>query len=323
MGCRTTLIATVLAAFLTGSWASAQDEVPFGPLGVEAHSLFQTPGMGFVPDMPLQLKEDEVVIRTSIASSNVYNATDRYLVDLEYERFRFDFWYGLSNKVSFGISIPVERVSGGYLDGLINGFHKWARIPSKSKGGPQNSLGVSIDGKQYDIDRSTTLGDITLSTNYEISKFFCDDYIVGWYAGLHVKLPTAHSQLYDSFGPGVGVSTNFLIQCDSWSFDAGASIAYVGDFDILGVRTTPYQEQVFITLEKHLCGIFSIVGQTLMQSGTARSLSQYSKWSYELDLGFKVAIANRTIMQFGMFENVANFGNSADFGVFVGFEHRY
>lgn len=299
------------------------DDMPFGPLGVEAHSLFQTPGVGFTPDMPLELKADEVSIRTSFSMFNVYNTQGRYTVDLEYERFKFDLWYGVTDKLSFGLSVPVERVSGGHLDTLIQGFHKWAGLPEGNRG-PKDKLNVSIDGKTYNVDPETTFGDIMLSSNLEITKFLCDDVTLGWYAGLHVKLPTTHTDLYCSHGTGVGLSMNFMARCGDWFFDAGVSVAYLGEYYILDtMKTTPYQELVFVTLERHLCGWASIVGQVLMTSGSAKGLDQYSKWSYELDLGFKIAIAERTTMNFGAFENMANFSNSADFGVFFGFECRH
>lgn len=299
------------------------DDFQFGPLDQRAHALFQMGTSSFVPDMPTNLKQNEFYIHASMRSINVLNVMDNptYAVDVEFERFSLNTWYAMTDKLAIGVELPFETISGGFQDDLIAGFHQTFGLGLGAREQfPRNGLGVSVSGKPTEIHSSSGLSDIVLRGSYKILEV--DG--LGWSIGCQLKLPTAaKNDLYDSDGVGVGVTTNVFYQTDDWYFNAGLSFAKVGNETIIGYKLKPYSESCFLMVEYRILDWLSVVMQSILQSGSVDNFGEYSKWSYELDGGFKIQLDKHIMLDVGVFENIITYSNSADFGMFTGITFKY
>ena len=314
------MISLLLAALM----ALQADDFPFGPLDQRAHGLFQLSTTGFVPDAPTNLKEDELQIHMSLSSINVLNFSDksRYMIDMEFERISLNMWYGVTDRFHVGTHIPFETVTGGIEDAFIAEFHKTFGLSLGSRDKTRrNRVGVIIDGQPIDIQPTSGMSDIMLYADYQILK---PGEFPGWSVGLQVKLPTANPRwLYDDHGLGVGLATNVFYQVNDWYFNVGVSVATPGHEIIFGQKARPFVETLFMTVEYRVLDWMSIVGQGILQSGSTRSFDEYSKWSLEIDGGFKFIIGDRVTWDLGFFENAVKYENSADFGLFTGLTVKY
>lgn len=306
--------------------AQEPDEFWYGPLGARAHAVYQLGGVGFVPDAPTSLKDDTFETHITFSSINIFNNTvkhnDGYLMDMEFERLNVDMWYGVSDRFQVGIMASVDIVNGGVLDDFIIGFHRTFGI---NQGGRteyrRDATEIIIQGKHVDVKPAAMFGDMMLVANY---KVFDDPDYPQLMVGTQIKLPTATANiLYDSHGPGVGLSANLFYQIDGWYANIGASGALVGDCRVLGDRVRPYQLSLFAMVEKQLFDDVSMVAQIIGQSGLAKSLGQYSIWSWETDVGFKFHVSKRTMFEVGIYENIVYYANSADFGAFASYILRF
>lgn len=314
------MISLLFAAIM----AMAQvDDFPFGPLDQRAHGLFQVGTTGFVPDSPTQLKQDQLQIHMSLSSINVLNSSDNpaYNIDMEFERVSLNMWYGVTDRWSAGIQIPFEAANGGFQDSFIAGFHKTfgLSLGSRTKY-PRDHIGADVGGNDANIHSTMGLGNIIFQANYQILK--SGDY-PGWSVGFQYKIPTATQDYIHKHELGVGLATNLFHQTGDWYWNVGFSLATPGDEGILGQKTRPFVETLFAMVEYRIYDWLSVVGQGTFQSGPVVNFGQYSKWSMYVDGGFKIRVNQNTTWNIGFFENVINYENSADFGLFTGLTLKY
>ncbi len=316
----------IVAALLMACQTQQDDDFWYGPLGAKSHALHQLAGVGFVPDMPTSLKDDTFELRLTFSSINVFNNelshSPSYLVDLEFERFDLGAWYALSDRWQVGVNIPIETVNGGAMDSFIIGFHRTFGI---DQGGrteyKRNVTEIIVGNKRTSVGSDAMLGDIMLMANYKVINDPDGPQLM---VGAQLKLPTATGNiLYDSHTPGFGLSANVFQRIGDWYYNVGGSIALVGDCDVLDQRVRWYQATVFGMAERQILDGVSMVAQLIGQSGLAKGFGQYSTWSWEADAGFKFRLTKDMMFQFGVYENVITYANSADFGVFASLVLRY
>jgi hypothetical protein len=299
------------------------DDFPFGPLDQRAHGLFQVGTSGFTPDAPTRLKKDDLQVHLSLSSINVMNdATPTYTADMEFERLSVNMWYGISDRFSIGIAVPFETVNGGFQDSLISSFHKAFGLNNGTRDQfARNRVNINVHGQSVTARPAFGLSDIFTVGNYQI---FQDGDLPGWSIGYQIKFPTASSDdIYSSRGYGFGIATNVFHQMGDWYFNAGGSVARLGSEEIIGQKLKPTVQTLFFMVEYRALDWLSIVAQGIAQSGVAYDLGEYSRWSFEVDGGFKVVLSKNMMWDLGFFENVVKYSNSADFGLFTGFTVRY
>lgn len=314
------MISLLLAAMMVCVQA---DDFPFGPLDQRAHALFQVGTTGFVPDAPTGLKQDELQIHMSLSSINVLNdSKPAYAVDMEFERLSLNMWYGVSDRLQIGVEIPFETINGGFQDSMISGFHKAFGLNQGSRDQfPRNRVGVTVNGQSITIRPALGIGDVMFLGNYQI---FQDGDLPGWSVGYQVKFPTAiGDDIYGSRGFGVGVTTNLFHQVGDWYFNMGVSVARIGSEEVIGQKLKPTVQSLFLMVEYRIFDWLSFTGQCISQSGSAYNFGEYSRWSFEVDGGFKVALNKNMMWDVGFFENAVRYSNSADFGLFTGLTLKY
>lgn len=299
------------------------DDYPFGPLDQRAHALFQVGTSCFVPDAPTGIKKNDLQVHLSLSSINVLNdARPNYTVDLEFERISLNMWYGITDKFQVGVQLPFETINGGFQDSLVSGFHTafGLNLGSRNKFA-RNRVGITINDVPIEAHSSFGIGDVMLLGNYQILQN--SDY-PGWSVGYQIKLPTAaRNDIYNSTGFGIGLTTNVFYQIGDWYFNAGASIARMGSEEVIGQRLKPVVESLFFMTEYRVLDWLSFVAQGIAQSGSAYHFGEYSRWSFEVDGGFKVVLDKNVAWDIGFFENVVKYSNSADFGLFTGLTLKY
>jgi hypothetical protein len=87
--------------------------------------------------------ETEACVMMDLASNFSNDATDReqILLDGETLRSTFSFSRGFANRFEAGIELPVLYQSGGFLDGFIEGWHRFFGLPNQNRAeAPKNRL---------------------------------------------------------------------------------------------------------------------------------------------------------------------------------------
>jgi hypothetical protein len=300
-------------------------DYPFGPLGTSTHGIFQTATVGFIPNVPTNIKQDEFSSRILMESAQVFNnelkGNPNYFANFEFDRLSFDTQYGISDKWQVGINIPVESIDGGVLDGFIIHFHDTFGINQNGRTNYPRDKAILLVNDQQMVHPQTSIGDIMLNTNYKILTDINYPQIM---VGLQVKLPTAGlDTLYIDHRPGVGLSINTFYEIEGWYSNLGISVATTGGGTILDQKLRWYENSIFFMVEKQLFDQISVVAELTTQSGIAIDFGQFSKWSWTSVAGFKYRIDKNLVIELGITEHIILFSNNADFGVFTGLTYKY
>jgi hypothetical protein len=101
------------------------------------------------------------------------------------------------------------------------------------------------------------------------------------------------------------------------------AFGYFGTEHLAGIELRPTQYSGLGALEWRFDSNMSLLLQYLVSQGVAKDLGDFSQTSNEITLGFKWELAERTVFEFGLIENIINFNNSPDFGLHAGLTVRF
>ena len=85
----------------------------------------------------------------------------------------------------------------------------------------------------------------------------------------------------------------------------------------------PTQYSGLLAAEWRFDSNMSLVLQYLVSQGVAKDLGDFSQNSNEITLGWKWELAERTVFELGLIENIIDFNNSPDFGIHAGLTVRF
>lgn len=189
-----------LVFLLYSSASGAAEIVPFAirnqtPLVL----IFGLPAIGDASLAPAR----KIILTTALDVANQYvsdaNSREKILLDGESTRFALEARYGIGDRFEAGVQIPFLWVSGGFLDGFLEGYHSTFGFPRGGRDqAPRNRLLYRYEKDNVEKLKlegaSSGLGDISLTGGWQIVRS------ASWAAALRgsLKFPTGASGLRGS-----------------------------------------------------------------------------------------------------------------------------
>jgi hypothetical protein len=313
------LIATI-SFLLLGSLAYAQDDLESrGPLETRGYTIFQLSAFEFTTPLPTHLSENGTLFKSSATWTNVFNVHDsRLTVDSELLRVDNRIFYGVTDRLMVGISVPFTAVGGGGMDTFIEGFHDTFGFSNDTRHKyPRNNF--SVNGSDYSSD--ILISDVTAHVRY---RLFDNP---GLSVGLRIQTPSLlTTEWFNHHQFGVGIDLTGFYDLDTsmgnFYFTAMASIARLGETSTFGYSLVPYQTSFLAGVDWRPFDSFSFILQCSATSGCIDAFD-YRRWSFEVAAGFRLQTSNHMWVDLGITENLINLENSADVGIYLGVTFRY
>jgi hypothetical protein len=98
---------------------------------------------------------------------------------------------------------------------------------------------------------------------------------------------------------------------------------WFGRDEVYGIPLTSHQMSLLAAAEWRYRPRTSAMVQLLATQGVAKDFGPFSDPSWEITLGWKSEIAEATVLELGLIENVITFDNSPDFGIHAGITTRF
>ena len=301
--------------------------VGLGPLNMRGQSPFQILRLSLTPESPTTLAKGHFNLLSVATWTNRWaQADNRYTVDMEVLRFSETIKYALTDKVVFGLEVPFCWRGGGIMDGLIEGFHSIFGLGQMGRTDfPRNRYLIETypdEERRFNDNPGVGIEDIVLRAEYRLT---CGtDILPATSVFGYVKLPTGNEhELYGTSGVDFGGSLALSkgITRDFYLYLNGGYF-YYGRDRILGIALKTFQTSALLGLEYRVDSRWSVTAQYLFNTAATSELKDFNAPTHELIAGFKKAISDRYIFEFGLIENIIEFRNSADFGFHGGLNIR-
>jgi len=311
-----------IAAFCIGETVFADSTLTDGNVGQGLLAIPSlSPGHLFRPNIsmasPSYAPKGSWVSFTSLTWGNVWDVNEgHYKIDGEWLFFSTKASYALCDEVEVGLCIPVAGRTGGFGDGLIEGFHNLFGLRNADRDHyPRDEMVIEVnssDGKKVLYEGGEWgLGDISLYGSWIVTEgnrvLPCAVIEAG------ITLPTGDEDKLLGIGEpvwGMAVLMIKRIGSSRWIVNVGASGSYCNRDRILGVEVNREQ-------------FMSLIMQELMSSPFAKDFYDLSRPTNELNVGMKLRIGDVGTMEFSAQEDLFNFNNSADFGLHIGYRQIF
>jgi hypothetical protein len=145
------------------------------------------------------LQDGALSTRVSLELANHANRSESQdsleAIELDGETYYLDFElrYGLNDRLTVGIDVPVIRHSTGVLDNAIEQWHRFIGLPAGDRTGPTNQLDMRYSNNSqqlFDLQNPTTgIGDIRLNSIW-LLRPGTDDQDVSLALAASIELPT-------------------------------------------------------------------------------------------------------------------------------------
>ncbi len=251
---------------------------------------------------------------------------DLYRIDGEIHETVFRCGYGLTNRLEVMAEIPVRYLTGGFLDGLIEGFHDtFGYVQAGRDKFPRNQFAVEIyvpdtGGSKFQINSSEAgwqIGNFVLSTTYSLTEKR-DQKFRAVVTG-NIKFPTASTtHLFGSQKIDFGLSLGMGYKIQPLHIYYNAGFLYYGDKEILGIELRQWHLSTLIAFEYHKAGSnHSWIVQGLVENGVAKYYDEFAKRTSELVVGYKHYYKSGWTLGIGFLENLFYYDNSPDIAIHV------
>lgn len=333
------LILAFLAFFSSGT-VHAGEKIPItaskhrGPLNISNSFPATLFFLNYRPLRAENLDKGEYQIFFDVDEANTIvidksrDGTRETVLDSELTQYRFDLSAGLARRLEVGVSTAILHYHGPFMDGFIESVEGAAGKPSRVRKlvGKNDIRLYLVRDNQVMLDRSGSMagfGDTVLRAKYALMEEKNKNPF-DLSGRLEVKAPTGNKS--KGMGSGsfdFGVSAlghksfgNFHVQGD-------AAYLFIGDLELgggyepdnvfTGVFSTEYswtKVSAILQFVYTQTALKNIGIPTLEEAGEAVSL------------GFKYDVANNTLFQFSMTENISDVTFS-DFSLNAGIEYRF
>ncbi|HMP89221.1 MAG TPA: DUF3187 family protein [Kiritimatiellia bacterium] len=290
------------------------------------HLLY--PGSSHYPLNDLQ--KDDIRIGISIGHGNVWNnKTGYYIMDGEWTHVDFRFSLALSDKLEAGFILPVTSRNGGFLDSTIESFHN--RLGFKNQGrenAPRNDIRVEYfknGGSSISItDSSTGLSDIPVFVAWHITRG--DNVMPAIILQPRITIPVGDRDQLEGLGKVTyglaGIASKRIGKTDHLIFLIADS-AYCSVDHIEQLELRNYFFTGTLGWEYQWSTKTSLLAQYSVSSGIVSKSKEWSDDAHHLNIGIKRRIAERTVLEFSIQENLFHYNNSADVGVHLALTHIF
>jgi hypothetical protein len=318
--------------------ATGQDTTPVapehrGPLEVhDEHVLAQ--GRLTLPALsPDTVEPGSTQIRASFLWSNSFSWTQdvpgehptdrRFLIDGETGTVDLEATRGLSQNVDLTLRVPFRARGGGVLDGFIDAWHRTFAFLGISNGERPLFLknafrveGLTTAGQAFSWNDATGfgLGDLELSGRW---RFWHAPEGWSWALTGRLALPTATAPYEGSLGFGAELLARKLLgrRFDVY-FGLGGTVE--GQREVQGILYEPARVHGFAAVEWRPLSRVSVVLETDAASRLVANIDSYPGLDWLLNLGTKIAIRPRTLLELGFTENIKNQLCTVDFALTAG-----
>lgn len=302
----------------------------FGPLRLPSQSPFQSLRMGLIPTTPSTLSRNQWNLNVHANLANIWaNESKRYLVDYESLDAHLSLGYGLTGSMEIELAYQDRSVLGGILDGFISDFHETFGIEQDGRDQvPNGEVRIIIKDK----NGKTLLSYENQSGNYSRGlslgfkhRLTCGGrFIPAVSYALSTRWEIEDAGIVDREIPlDFGVSLSLAKRISSFYLYLSGGYFWYGGKRIQEIDLKETQISGMAAIEWRYHDNQSLILQCLISEGQAKNLGPFSDPSYELTLGWKYALGLNQMLEIGLIENIIVWDNSPDFGVHVGFTHRF
>ncbi|GBC60607.1 hypothetical protein DENIS_1564 [Desulfonema ishimotonii] len=305
-----------------------------GPLQVQnrypPHLMFLTP-LPDGPDLPGNNRfETAFSVDYSSVNVNEKSAGWTALIDMEMTVLSFSLAYGLSDRLSVGLYLPLVSMSGGFMDNFLEDYHDTFGFPNYGREDrPKNSFAYSItkDGKDWfqARDNGLHLGESVVSAKYSLWDERRGDRFSATLA-YALKLPTGDADRgFGSGGYDHAVSLLSRARFKALAVYLNAGFSILSDPDTLGADISACN--IFSMLlggEYLLNDKWSLLSQLNFYTSPLdedTGISQLDNESLELSLGCLCRITPDVDFEFAFCEDLTR--AAPDFTIHAGIRCRF
>jgi len=235
--------------------------------------------------------------------------------------------YGINNRLEMMVEFPVRYLSGGILDGFIEGFHRTFGFGQAARDQfPRDQFVVEIyhpdpNGQTYRLasaEAGWQVGNVVTSLTYLLVNNKQNSFravVTG-----NLKLPTgSRTELFGSQGVDFGLSLGTGFNYGNIYPYLNCGLVYYSDDSVLGIKLRQWHATMLIAFEYHQNGSnHSWILQGLVESGVAEKFDQFSQRTSELLIGYKHRYQSGVVLEIGILENLFYYDNSPDVALHVG-----
>jgi hypothetical protein len=305
--------------------------VGYGPLRLGSQSPFQSLRFGIDPRTPSTLAEDQWELHLSETWVNTFSfKPGAYLLDFEMLDSRLSVAYGVRDEVEVELEFENRSGFGGIMDRFINAFHRTFGLSDADRHlFPNNQYQIQLEDNRGNpalrldnSDQGSFSNALLLTAQHNLT---CGtEYLPALAYGLTVRAHLDNKMGItgqNDFEPQLSLTAAKSVG----DFYGYLSIAYgyFGAQHLGGIQFRPTQWSGLGAIEWRFASEMSLVLQYLISAGVAKDLGPFSSASNEITLGWKWELAERTVLELGLIENLVNFDNSPDFGVHAGLTYRF
>jgi len=257
--------------------------------------------------------------------------SNRFLFDSAVGRTTLNLRYGISDRFTVELDIPVLTYQGGFLDKPIEMIHQIAGFPFASRAMLKiNTSQLFLSGDQGNLFYNSEnlggpgLGDIVFMAKGQIYKSDMTGFAIS--SRVAVKLPTGnyrHLRGSGSFDYGIDLTATKRLGNNFISTNLSGIIP--GKWKLMPqVHINPSYS--WLLIYEYLFGnrLSLILQNQILSSNFDRDFhSEISKTVFEWTAGLKYEIGNNNIISFSITENYFHHNNTADFGFGVGISRRF
>ncbi|MBI3987547.1 MAG: DUF3187 family protein [Lentisphaerae bacterium] len=246
--------------------------------------------------------------------------SQEYIIDGEWLRVNARVFYAVTDSIALGAFVPVMGRMSGFMDPMIDNFHRNLNMPSNHRVQyPNNRSRILLFGREgtHTIAEGDSwgLGDVGGGAVVRLTRG--DGLLPALTLQAQGTLPTGDDHALEGLGEpsaALGALASKRLGHSPLLVFGGLGIFHSPADEFADI---PFNETVYtglVGVEYQVVPAFSLIAQYLNSSPIAKSYSYLSESSHEVSAGGKWRIAPSAILELAVEENVAVYNNSPDIG---------
>lgn len=279
----------------------------------------------------------------ALSHVNTWADMPGYFYDGEWTRLTLDLARGVGSGFEVRAQLAIAGRSGGFLDGLIMGFHSFAHVTQARRDRfRRNMLRVTrrtLEGENLlltDRDGGIGLQNSRVGLRYRATP---ENLPVGLILNSVLEIPLGnHRQAYASSSFSLLVDATTLVSLGPYvQFDLAYGLIIAPRIaEFMGFHLNETRKFLFSALEFRLAARVHLVLQYLNQDGLVETLATapLNQTTHEFALGVLIDLGSRShsqkdteqasvwLLELGIIENGIHDANTPDFGFLLGLTWR-
>lgn len=249
----------------------------------------------------------------------------RFLIDGETRTLDLTLTRGLGTRADVSLRLPLRWRGGGSLDAFIDAWHDTVAFLGIQDGGRPffrrdafRVEGVTTSERPFSWDDATGsgFGNVELAGRW---RFHADVSQVALAA--RVSLPTASDPFADALGAGLQLVGRRPLG-RAWDLHGGAGGTLEGGTQIEGVAYERARAHAFAAVVFRPWRPVSLSVETNVASRLVADIDQYPGVHWLVNVGLKVVLSPRALLEVGMTENLLSQLSTTDFALYFGVSAR-